>query len=97
MLTELGLPAEHARTATAQRGRGCDDCGGTGYRGRTALYEMMRVTEEMKDLISRGASTSEIRKQATKDGMETLRQAGLRKVLLGETTVDEILRLTVSD
>ena len=97
MLTELGLPAEHARTATAQRGRGCDNCGGTGYRGRTALYEMMRVTEEMKDLISRGASTSEIRRQATKDGMQTLRQAGLRKVLLGETTVDEILRLTVSD
>jgi type IV pilus assembly protein PilB len=99
---DLGMPAgaahpEPARAITAYRGAGCPHCGGTGFRGRTALYETMRITEEMRELIASGASASEIKRQAMRDGMQTLRQAGLAKVRLGLTTVEEILRLTAAD
>jgi type IV pilus assembly protein PilB len=76
---------------------GCQHCGNTGFRGRTALYEVMRVTEELKELILSGASAAELKRQAMADGMQTLRQAGIGKVQLGMTTVEEILRVTMAD
>jgi len=66
-------------------------------KGRVALYEVMPVTPEIRDLILRGASTGEIRAAAQSQGMKTLRQAGLTKVLEGVTTVEEVLRVTVAD
>jgi len=74
---------------------GCDACGGTGYRGRAGVYELLVVSESVRSLIAARASGEEIRRQARRDGMRTLREDGLRKVLAGVTTLDEVLR-TVS-
>jgi type IV pilus assembly protein PilB len=82
---------------TLYRGQGCRACNFTGMKGRVALYEVMPVTSEIRDLILRGASTGEIRAAAQSQGMKTLRQAGLTKVLEGVTTVEEVLRVTVAD
>lgn len=72
------------------RGRGCAVCRGTGYKGRIAFHELVLVTEEMRTLISEGKSVQEIQKAATKVGFKPLRYDGLKKVLLGLTTIDEI-------
>jgi general secretion pathway protein E len=76
------------------RGRGCEDCRGTGYRGRTAIYELFLITEEVRSLILRRASGREIRRHAIETGMGTLRMDGWRKIREGITTVDEVLRVT---
>jgi len=76
------------------KGKGCDQCNGSGYSGRQGLYEVMPVTPEIRDLILDRASTSEIQKLAIKQGMLTLRQDGLIKVAKGITTVEEVLRET---
>jgi type IV pilus assembly protein PilB len=65
-------------------------------KGRVAIYEVMPITEALRDMILKGASTADLREQAQKDGMKTLRQSGLLKVLEGTTTVEEILRVTLS-
>jgi type IV pilus assembly protein PilB len=74
---------------------GCDRCGGTGYQGRLGVYEMLTVSEAIQQLTAGKSSAEEIRKQARAEGMRTLREDGLRKVLAGVTTLDELLR-TVS-
>jgi len=79
------------------RGKGCNACGGTGYKGRTGLFEILRITPKMKALIMESAQEYKIREEARKEGMETLRENGVRKVLDGFTTMDEILRVTVGD
>ena len=76
------------------RGAGCRNCQGTGYRGRTCIIELMKVTEGVRALILRRASGGEIRRQTVKEGMNTLRDDGWRHVLQGHTTVDEVLRVT---
>jgi type IV pilus assembly protein PilB len=81
---------------TFYKGRGCAACGGTGMKGRVAIYEVMPVTPELRTLILRDASTAEIRELAQRQGMKTLRQAGLLKVLEGTTTPQEVLRVTLS-
>ncbi len=78
------------------RGRGCEKCSGTGMKGRVALYEVMPMSQELRDLVLRSAPTAEIRKMAQEQGMKTLRQAGLQKVIDGMTTVEEVLRVTLS-
>jgi type IV pilus assembly protein PilB len=83
-------------TVTLYRGKGCHACGFTGMKGRVAIYELMTVTAELRDLISRNAATSELRAIAEAQGMKTLRQAGLAKALDGTTTLDEVLRITLS-
>jgi type IV pilus assembly protein PilB len=97
VMVDLGVPAESATAITVYKGMGCQHCGGTGFRGRTALYEVMRVTDELKELILSGASATELKRQAMQDGMQTLRQAGIGKVQIGMTTVEEILRVTMAD
>src|SRR5205823_14749793 len=81
---------------TFYRGRGCQTCNFTGMKGRVAIYEVMPITEELRDLVLKDASTAEIREAAQRQGMKTLRQAGLQKVLEGTTTAAEVLRVTMS-
>ena len=78
------------------RGKGCPTCNFTGMKGRVAIYEVMPITEALRDMILKSASTAELREEAQRGGMKTLRQAGLMKVLEGTTTVEEILRVTLS-
>jgi type II secretion system protein E len=78
-------------------GKGCDDCRGTGYRGRTGIYEMFRITEESRSLIVRKAPAGEIRRHAVAQGMVTLREDAWAKACAGLTTVEEILRVTQED
>ena len=78
------------------KGKGCPVCNFTGLKGRVAIYEVMPVTQEIRDLILRNAPTAEIREMAISQGMKTLRQSGLLKVLEGTTTVEEVLRVTLA-
>jgi type IV pilus assembly protein PilB len=77
------------------RGKGCEKCNNTGYKGRVGLYEVMEVTEDLRELILVGASALELRRKAVDEGMITLRGSGLRKVKEGVTTIDEVVRETV--
>ncbi|MFQ5543572.1 MAG: type IV-A pilus assembly ATPase PilB [Nitrospiria bacterium] len=89
--------AEKELNMTAFKGKGCDSCGQTGYKGRVALYEVLVVDEQLRDLILRGATADEIKKKAISMGMKTLRMSGLEKVREGITTVEEVLNNTVMD
>jgi general secretion pathway protein E len=91
----LGITA--AADAPIFRGRGCDDCRGTGYRGRTAIYELFGITDDVRSLILRRASAREIRRHAVEAGMITLRMDGWLKAREGITTIEEILRVTQED
>jgi general secretion pathway protein E len=79
------------------RGRGCDDCRGTGYRGRTGIYELFPITEDVRSLVLRRASSREIRRMAIDQGMVTLRQDGWARAVEGVTTIEEVLRVTQED
>jgi type IV pilus assembly protein PilB len=80
---------------TVPRAEGCEKCGGSGYQGRLGVYEMLVNSEKIESLTVQRASSEEIRRQARREGMITLREDGLRKVLAGQTTIDELMR-TVS-
>ncbi len=95
-LVKIGFSPEDAASVTPSKGRGCDKCNNTGYKGRVGLYEVMEVDDEIKELILVGASGLELRKKAIERGMVTLRQSGLRKVKDGATTIEEVLRETVN-
>ncbi len=95
-LLKIGFTEEEVqRGITVMKGTGCDACGGRGYKGRVGLYEVLEMSETLKDMILTGASAIELREQAQKEGMITLRRSGCRKVLDGVTTVEEIVRETV--
>src|SRR5688500_18182954 len=94
-LRQAGFNAEDGNTVVPQKGRGCDKCNNTGYKGRVGLYEVMDVTEELRELVLVGASSLELRRKAVEEGMLTLRASGLRKVKDGVTTIDEVVRETV--
>ena len=95
------LPYGHVLTGVGRtqfyKGRGCATCSFTGMKGRVAIYEVMPVSQEIRDLILKNAPVTDIRAMAQAQGMKTLRQAGLLKVLAGATTVDEVLRVTVAE
>jgi type IV pilus assembly protein PilB len=93
-LVQAGFTPEEAGRVTAMKGRGCDRCGQTGFKGRVGLFEVMEVTEELRELILAGASSLELRRRAVEDGMITLRRSGLRKVMDGLTTIEEVVRGT---
>jgi len=97
MLATLGSAARFLEGGMLAHGKGCPDCGGTGYKGRVPIYEMLEMSEELKRYILRGASKSEMKQVARKTGMITLREAGLRMVKEGLTTLEEILGLTNED
>jgi type IV pilus assembly protein PilB len=82
---------------TLYRGEGCRNCLGTGYKGRTALMEVLMLTPKIKELVASGAQEHMIRELARHEGMKTLRENGLRLALDGVTTLDEIVRVTIGD
>ena len=90
-----GFSADDAKTVVPNKGRGCEKCNNTGYKGRVGLYEVMEITEELRELILVGASGLELRRKAVEEGMITLRGSGLLKVKLGVTTIEEVVRETV--
>jgi type IV pilus assembly protein PilB len=96
-LTDLGATPEQIKTAKIARGAGCTVCNNTGYKGRIALYEVMRFTDDLKEMVLQGASTAELKAAAIRKGMSTLRASGIRKVLEGVTTAEEVLRVTMAD
>jgi type IV pilus assembly protein PilB len=95
-LMEIGFTAEEAEKVKTYKGHGCPSCNETGYKGRIGLYEVMEVTDEIRELILIGASALELRKKSIEDGMITLRESGLQKVRNGVTTIEEVLRETVA-
>jgi len=94
-LTPYGHVPQGLGRVTLYKGKGCQACNFTGMKGRTAIYEVMPVSAEIRELILRGASANELRDLAVQQGMKTLRQAGLLKVLEGVITAEEILRVTI--
>ncbi len=96
-LLKIGFSAEEAEKTKCYKGKGCPACNGTGYKGRVALYEVMPIRDELKELILEGASTTDIKKTAIRLGMKTLRMSGLTKVADGVTTIDEVMRVTFGD
>jgi type IV pilus assembly protein PilB len=94
-LVEIGFPPEAANTFPIWKGRGCGVCNGTGYKGRIGLYEVMEISEGIRDLIMVGATAVEIKRKALEEGMLTLRQSGLEKIRAGTTSIEEVLRETV--
>jgi type IV pilus assembly protein PilB len=94
-LVDAGYTPEEAKTTVIYHGRGCGTCNNTGYKGRVALYEVMEVNDELKELILVGASALELKKKALEGGMITLRKSGLTKVAAGMTTLEEVVRETV--
>ncbi|MGE5362096.1 MAG: type IV-A pilus assembly ATPase PilB [Bacteroidales bacterium] len=95
-LTKVGFSPEDAQCVTVHKGSGCEKCSNTGYKGRVGLYEVMELTEELKELVLVGASSLELRRKAIEQGMITLRQSGLRKIREGMTTIEEVVRETVT-
>jgi general secretion pathway protein E/type IV pilus assembly protein PilB len=83
--------------AELMKGRGCDACGGSGYKGRFGIYEIFMVTEELQSMIFDNKPSNEIRDAARKSGMRTLREDGMRKAMAGKTTLAEVIRITATD
>ena len=97
VLADLGFSPEQIVKAKLMKGVGCRTCNGTGYKGRVALYEIMRFSDTLKEMVLQGSSTAELKMAAIKNGMMTLRMSGIQKVLDGMTTTEEILRVTMAD
>ncbi|XVJ58346.1 MAG: Flp pilus assembly complex ATPase component TadA [Tepidisphaera sp.] len=96
-LMELALTPEKVRGRKFFRGKGCENCHNSGYKGRMALFELMSVDDEMRDLIMKAASTTVLRDHARKRGMRSLRESGLMAIYEGQTTIDEVVRETLSE
>ncbi len=94
-LIDAGYSPEEAKKTKIYHGKGCSTCNKGGYKGRTGLYEVMEINDELRELILVGASALELKKKAIEQGMITLRRSGLIKVALGQTTMEEVLRETV--
>jgi type IV pilus assembly protein PilB len=94
-LMEIGFSAEDAAVVQIYKGRGCNNCNGTGFKGRVGLYEVMEITDELRELIIIGASAIELRRKAIELGMITLRGSGLCKLREGITTIEEVVKETV--
>jgi len=97
LLIDLGIPPDEVKSFPVYKGKGCPICNNTGYKGRVGLYEVMPMKEEVKELVLSRASTTEIKKEAMRLGMKTLRQSGIAKIKDGVTTIEEVLRSTIED
>jgi type IV pilus assembly protein PilB len=97
LLIDLGIPPDEVKSYPVYKGKGCSICNNTGYKGRVGLYEVMPMKEEVKELVLSRSSTSEIKKEAIRLGMKTLRQSGIAKIKEGVTTIEEVLRSTIED
>ncbi len=96
-LLDVGMKEEDIGATTCYRGTGCANCADTGFKGRVALYEVMPIGDELKELILNGASAMELKETAIQCGMQTLRMAGIEKIKEGVTTLEEVVRVTVKD
>jgi type IV pilus assembly protein PilB len=94
-LVEAGFTQDESQQVVPKKGKGCERCNNSGYKGRVGLYEVMEITDELRELILVGASSLELRKKAVEEGMITLRRSGLHKVMEGVTTIEEVARETV--
>ena len=96
-LRGLRLERSQLETATVMRAVGCDACRKLGYKGRLGIFEIFLIDDEVRHMINEGASTVELRRRARELGMRTLREDGVRKVLSGMTTAEEVISATMSD
>lgn len=92
-LAAAGITPEQVASANFMKGRGCNNCGNSGYRGRLGIFELIMMGAKMREMAFQGANTQELRKEAIKGGMTTLYDDGIRKVLEGITTIEEIFRV----
>jgi type IV pilus assembly protein PilB len=97
VLNGLGLRPEIAKKANFMKGKGCNHCNKKGYRGRMGIYELMTMTQQVREMAFKGESTLNVRKMARKQGMRTLFEDGMIKAIKGMTTIDEVLRITQKD
>ncbi len=95
VLLRYGVKEEELDSFKVYKGEGCEICNSTGYKGRVALYEVMSISDDLKELITKGATTQEIKEQANREGMKNLREVGLMKVKQGITTLEEVSRVTI--
>jgi len=96
-LMELSLTLDDVQGRRFHRGRGCDHCFNSGYKGRTGLFEIMTLDDDMRDMIMRDVSTEALRREAMAKGMRTLRDSGLEAIYDGKTTIDEVVRETIAE
>jgi type II secretory ATPase GspE/PulE/Tfp pilus assembly ATPase PilB-like protein len=96
-IESLGLDATQLSEATIMKGAGCDKCKNLGYKGRMGIFEVFLIDDDVRHMINEKASTIELRKRAREMGMRTLREDGIRKVLSGLTTAEEVIGVTMSD
>jgi type IV pilus assembly protein PilB len=94
-LVDIGFAPEEASSIRVYKGRGCPTCNNTGYKGRVGLYEVMEITDALREMVLTGASAIELKNKAMEEGMITLRGSGLRKLKAMQTTVEEVVRETV--
>jgi type IV pilus assembly protein PilB len=97
MLIDMGFSPEEADSVSVLQGRGCELCNNTGYKGRTALFEVMEVIPAIKELILQRVQSKDIKRKAMENGMITLRRSGLIKIKAGTTSVEEVIRETIKD
>ena len=99
VLIDLGVNPKEVSDYIVYKGQGegCKTCSGTGYKGRVAIYEVMEMTEELKEFVLSGASALEIKREAIRQGMKTLRQSALEKLKHGIISIEEVVRNTASD
>ncbi|MCC6727971.1 MAG: type II/IV secretion system protein [Chthonomonadales bacterium] len=97
LLRSLGVGPERLGNATFQRGRGCPRCGGRGYKGRTAAFEVMRISDRLRQAVLSNAGGAVLKDIAQQDGMASMRESGIRKALEGSTTLDEVCRVLLSE
>jgi type IV pilus assembly protein PilB len=96
-LIDAGVPAAEVGEYVCYRGVGCPTCNNTGYKGRIGIYQVMPMFEGIRELILAGANTAEIKRESMRLGVKTMRQSALTKLKEGATTLEEVLRVTVSD
>jgi len=94
-LIDIGYTPEEAKTVKVMKGKGCATCNNSGFKGRVGLYEVMEITDELRELILVGASALELKKKAIELGMISLRRSGLIKIAAGVASIEEVVRETV--
>src|SRR5207244_12464674 len=94
LLAELGISRGEIGDKQFFYGKGCDACNNTGYKGRKGIYELLKITDSLRELINERAPTVTIKQKTIELGMVTLRQDGLRSIFAGDTTIEEVLRYT---
>jgi len=97
VIMELGLTAEQAAAQKWFYGKGCDKCNNTGYKGRMGIYELALMNDNLRELVAAEVSLDEFRNACRKHGMRTLRESGLQAINLGQTTIEEIVRETMTE